>query len=191
MSPKPISWWSDYLVICLDIRISRPSYLAATCPNDRGRSYPGQFYLHPEPNHNLNLRVETQTQAKHFNSLARDPIVGQRSCPCAPQDARAHAECERYYQFDSIWAVSHMYFLSWTMENYETCFKSFTIDPKSNQSDQPCRRVVLTSSITLSHQEDLSLTLLLSPASKADIFMLPNEWFPICGFNCGRQSWFL
>lgn len=45
------------------------------------------------------------------------------------------------------------------MENYETCFKSFTIDPKSNQSDQPCRRVVLTSSITLSHQEDLFLSL--------------------------------
>lgn len=92
----------EYLAICLDIRISRPSYLAATCPSDRGRSYPAQVYPHSESNHNLNLRVDTEPQAKHFNSLARDRIVGQRSCPCAPQDARAHAECERYYQFDSI-----------------------------------------------------------------------------------------
>lgn len=169
MSPKPISWWSDYLTICLDIRISLRSYLAATCPSDRSQQPLSLPATEPQP--------EPQSrncfgQAKHFNSLLSlslslwlEILSWVRSIPVSLRTA-GRTSSRRVWKVLSVWLDLFVVFLSWTMENYETCFKSFTIDPKSNQSYQPCRRDVLTSSIALSPSEHHSFSHFdsLSPA---------------------------
>lgn len=106
---EPISWWSDYLAICLDIRISIRSYLATTCPSDRSLSLPlPSNEPQPEPQSRnsfglwLNISIFSPSLSLSGSGSRSYRGSNRSQCPWTPQDARAHAECERYYQFDSI-----------------------------------------------------------------------------------------
>lgn len=155
---EPISWWSDYLAICLDIRISIRSYLATTCPSDRSLSLPSTE-PQPEPQSRNSFGLWLNISILSL-SLWLEILSWVKSIPVS-LDTAGRTSSRRVLKVLSVWLDLFVVSPSWTMENYETCFKSFTIDPKSNQSYQPCDRDVLTSPIILSPSDDLPLSVSL------------------------------